>query len=122
MTSNIRTLEQQRALRAFQLVTSVGEETRDKYKSHVKSIPALIQSNGLGQTLAFFKSKSDYRLIYDHLQQNLKDTGIIREDALKEIMDMDIRKYMWASAETLRFVNWLRRFVDSELGTGKTKK
>ncbi|HIH73374.1 MAG: CRISPR-associated protein, Cmr5 family [Thermococcales archaeon 44_46] len=77
----LRSLEQKRAKFAYEAVTKVKEisNSRDKniqkkYASYVKSAPALILTNGLPSTLAFYLSKikegeTEYTKIKEELEK-----------------------------------------------------
>ena len=80
--STIRTLENGRASVAYKFAEEgksvpEGYEYKDtEYKSYVKKMSVLIKTNGLGQTLAFIKSKrkkeekkkkNAYDLIYSQI-------------------------------------------------------
>jgi CRISPR-associated protein Cmr5 len=51
-----KSLDQERAAYAWKCVQSVKDKQKD-YKNLAKSLPALVMSNGLIQTLAFLKAK-----------------------------------------------------------------
>ncbi|HXG36040.1 MAG TPA: type III-B CRISPR module-associated protein Cmr5, partial [Dehalococcoidia bacterium] len=56
-----KTLEQQRARRAWDCVQEVTNQPQDfkkKYSSLARKVPMLVLTNGLGQTLAFLLSKA----------------------------------------------------------------
>ena len=83
----------------------------------------MILSNGLGQTLAFIKSKSKeanaYELIYTHLTAYMKSevTTMISmpqeiSDLTEWVISMESPKYKHANQEILAFLNWLRRFAE----------
>ena len=65
--TTLKAIEQGRATYAFDAVKSVTsnkeltqeelKRLKESYKSAAKKLPVLIQTNGLGQTLAFVKSK-----------------------------------------------------------------
>jgi CRISPR-associated protein Cmr5 len=68
MQQNVTTLkgiEQGRATYAFKVVQEVSDnepkKLKENYKSVAKKLPVLIKTNGLGQTLAFVKSKGGKR-------------------------------------------------------------
>lgn len=121
--SQIRTIEQKRAEFAFKKVGEVKKKNfSDKYKSHAKSLPMLIKTNGLGQTLAFIKSKDKaYENIYNHISEWIKEDPkqIINLDNNKGLLEelisenTDTYTYKAVTMEVLSFLNWLRRFVDS---------
>jgi len=101
-----------------------------EYKSYVKNLPSLIKTNGLGQTLAFYKSKrqkeSDkkknaYDLIYNQLYKWLIHencltrhvvVSAIGEDLVEKVISMKSLDYRTVTIEVLTFVNWLKRFTD----------
>jgi CRISPR-associated protein Cmr5 len=57
-TNTIKSLEQGRAKFAYECASKGSQQpTKKEYKSHVKKIPMLIKTNGLGSTFAFVKSK-----------------------------------------------------------------
>jgi CRISPR-associated protein Cmr5 len=93
------------------------------YRSYVKKIPTMILSNGLGQTLAFIKSKSKkenaYKLIYEQLTEYMRSpypTRIQMPEDKKELIDWviscDSEKYRYITQEILAFLNWLKRFAE----------
>ena len=81
MTANLKSLSQKRADFAYKAVLEVKEESKEvqkKYSSYVKSAPALILSNGLPASLAFYfskmkiKSESDYKAVQEELKKEDK--------------------------------------------------
>jgi CRISPR-associated protein Cmr5 len=131
----IRSLEQRRAEFAFKKIEEVAKRNRkvqDKYSSYVKKAPVLIQTNGLGSALLFFKSKfgegeeSDlsadkeaYRLLYDHINEWLKERGFTEgKDAVEWIISADSLKVFQATEETIALLNWLKRFAEAKLEGG----
>jgi len=119
-----QTKEIDRAKRAYNCVIAVKDtQFEDKYSSYVKSAPTMILSNGLGQSLAFWKSKAASRSIeaqaYQTLLSNLdENVQIISNqgqlfDAV--INRFDHSQYKLAAKEALAFLAWLKRFASSEL-------
>jgi CRISPR-associated protein Cmr5 len=93
------------------------------YRSYIKNIPTMILSNGLGQTLAFIKSKSEkgnaYELIYEQLTEYMRSpytTRMQMPEDKKELIDWviscDSEKYRYITQEILAFLNWLKRFAE----------
>lgn len=135
-STTINKLENGRAERAYQFAEegkSIPENYEYKntdYKSYVKKLPSLIKTNGLGQTLAFYKSKRQkkpdkkknaYDLIYKQTYNWLTDKrclmkGIVERadgnDLTKKVISMNSFDYRAITIEVLAFVNWLRRFAD----------
>ncbi|MGE0826749.1 MAG: type III-B CRISPR module-associated protein Cmr5 [Candidatus Binatia bacterium] len=127
--SQQRSLEQKRAAQAWECVTAIkGKPYEKDYSSLARSAPADIQSNGLGQTLAFWRAKG-----YDkgkpkdngHAQLLSHVSGWIR-DQQKEIGSKDMLEwiakesatdqYRRATAEAMAFLAWVKRFAEAELG------
>jgi len=119
--SMIRSLEQGRAMYAYNCaLKGYGENFSDKYKSHARKIPVLIKTNGLGQTLAYMKSKSDgaYKLLYGQIGDWLRDDPKVLlelkngEDLVQKVVSLESPRYRAVTIEVLAFMNWLRRFAD----------
>lgn len=123
--SRQQTLEQQRATKAWELVSQVKENAKE-YNSWVKKVPVLILMNGLGQTLAFLKSKSNHEkeLLYDHLsawlmtQMSWSPQAQQKNDLLERLIHESSANYRRATIEALAFLNWLKRFADTLLEGG----
>lgn len=130
MSSSKQTIDQQRAKQAWQDVKAVDDRHRDtlgrKYNSLARSAPAMVQSNGLGQTLAFFRAKagpnrsSEHWLLYSHLSRwvmvQLGQTdGKVQDGLLEWIVQQDTQSYRRATAETLAYLSWLKRFAEAVL-------
>jgi len=119
--SNIKTLEQGRASKAYEFAIAGSQiEKKKEYKSYVKKIPMLIKTNGLGSTFAFMKSKGGtYNLIYNQTYEWLKTDnklGIFNtqqnEDLVAKIVNLESPQYRALTNEVLAFFNWLRRFAE----------
>jgi len=125
----ISKLEKGRAEFAYRCVEKAIEIFKDnskkqkEYKSYTRKIPTMILSNGLGQTLAFIKAKSEkgnaYDLIYSQLTEYMKSAHTVRIQMPKEkndfvewVISCDSSKYRYITQEILAFLNWLRRFAE----------
>jgi CRISPR-associated protein Cmr5 len=98
------------------------------YCSYVKKIPTMILSNGLGQTLAFVKAKSEkgnaYDLIYKQLTEYIRSEHTIRitpedkkeleekNDLVEWVISCNSSTYRYITQEILAFLNWLKRFAE----------
>ncbi len=117
----MRSLEQERAKFTYEKVKSVmGAEFEEDYARYVKSAPALILANGLGNTLAFYKSKKKkaYDTLYDHLNEWLKERGFYDDntDVLEWIMSSaDSLQVFRATQEVLSLLNWMTKFAKAML-------
>ena len=123
--SNRQKIESGRAEAAYNFVVEVkGESYAEYYKSYVKKLAPLIQTNGFGNTIAFVHSKSKfdkngnpnnaYAKIYKQLSEWLKKKELIgkNDDLMKSIVSVDSKKYRQLTTESLALINWWRRFVD----------
>ena len=119
--SMIRSLEQGRAKYAYDCALKGSKEKfSKKYKSYTRKIPVLIKTNGLGQTLAYLKSKKDdaYELLYNQVSNWLrKDAKVLLElkegdDLVQKVVSLESPLYRAVTVEVLAFMNWLRRFAD----------
>lgn len=124
--STIKGLEQGRAKFAYDKVFNEVVKKKVKkdkeYKSYVRKIPALIKTNGLGETFAFINAKKTtdeeksgyaYYLIYAHTTQWLKAKKLLpNEDLIGWIISLDSAEYRIATNEVLSFFKWLSRFAE----------
>lgn len=133
--SRLQTLEQKRAAEAWSCIQAVSEDIdsskfKKEYRSIVMKLPTLILTNGLGQTLAFLKSKgknddsNPEEKVYGDLQgwlakPNVVNWGRVTHDELIErIMAIDSTKYRFVTMESLSFLNWLKKFADGCITKG----
>ena len=125
--TTLKVIEQGRAKYAFEKVKKISEDQseklKDNYKSAAKKLPVLIKMNGLGQTLAFMKSKSGtesgkgYEILYEQIGTWLQTEdvkGLVSKNGelVKEIIQLESPVYRQVTVETLALLNWMRRFVD----------
>jgi CRISPR-associated protein Cmr5 len=114
-----QTQEQQRAAQAWNDVKSViGKKWAKEYKSAVKSGPADIQTSGLGQTVAFWRSKKNdeqYQAAYAHVHKWLQHKMGITLDLREWIATTSSNEYRLATVEALAYLGWLKRFADAEI-------
>jgi CRISPR-associated protein Cmr5 len=134
--SKQRSLEQERAAAAWNCVETVKNGKNDKGKSFAKeygqlakSAPADIQTNGLGQTLAFWRAKGfekgkprDGDNEHAHL---LADVSTWVKEQIKWQSNLELLEwitkeastndYRRTTAEAMAFLQWLKRFAEAEL-------
>ena len=91
---------------------SKRKKAQKAYKTGAKKLPVLIITNGLGQALAFIKTRND--TLYQDLTDWLHSKEFIEknDDLVSEVIRMDSHEYRRLTTETLAFLNWVRRFVD----------
>lgn len=122
-------------IRAIKDLDKSQEKKLEKeYRSLARGLNAMIQINGLGQTLGFLKAKgkgdekkSHYQLLL-HLTNWMQDLKHFRasnsyvmqegyDGLLRWVVDPETSSddYRRATAECLAFGVWLRRFAEGEL-------
>jgi CRISPR-associated protein Cmr5 len=115
--ADLQSLDQRRAAYAW---TAVGDSPPSEYTNLAKGAPALIMSNGLMQTLAFYKSKKSKG--HDKLLGNilgwlatspmpavLNSAGF--DKAMAELHGGNSDLYMRATEEALEILRWIRQFA-----------
>lgn len=117
-----QTRDQQRAQSAWQNVRQVPVEKGTEYGSLARGLAAMIQTNGLGQTLAFLQAKAEgkadkpHALLLRHLSGwvGQQMTGQDRTDLLEWLITQNSDAYRRATAEALAYALWLRRFAEAK--------
>lgn len=136
-------LDQLRAQVAFKHVTTVNEwkeADREKYRSTIMSLPALVRSAGLSQALHFVYSRENpgktgekpwNRKLLAQLAEQLARVDASLFVAGKEAEDgpmldavrrADLAKYLRLTQEALASVNWYVRFAQGELKVKEERK
>lgn len=138
-----RLAEMQRAESAYARVREVSRiadtSERAVYARRSNDLAAMILSDGLGQTLAYLRSKAKnresaaqrahYRLYQDASAWVMSRQGFATApaqpaaganppppDLLSALMTQDVNYYRRATVELLAYATWLKRFVEAELG------
>jgi len=125
--SQIKNIEHERAKEAWNCVDYVNSEEKDKFKKEYRSIvmksPTMVITNGLGQTLAFLKSKGKndaskpeeklYRDIDSWLGKQIQWTA--KGGLMERVIALPNDKFRYATAETLSYLSWIKRFADAVL-------
>lgn len=119
-------LDQQRAAHALKRVEELEKgdaKIAGKYAGYVKALPAAILSNGLGQALATELSAKDkaHDKVAEHVASWLFEApgspyGLRPNDGhakalLGCIVAGDQRAYVWAQAEAIAYVGWLKKLA-----------
>jgi|SRR6266487_1899138 len=140
--SRRRYSEQKRGAQAWENIRAIKDldkQNADKklekeYRSLARGLNAMIQINGLGQTLGFLKAKGKQQEGKPHYQLLLHLTTWMQDDEhfhaansdvmrrgydglLQWVLDIDTSSddYRRATTECLAFGVWLRRFAEAEL-------
>ena len=132
VVTTLKGIEQGRAKFAFEKVKEISDNSEDgserlkeNYKSMAKKLPVLIKTNGLGQTLAFLKSKGGkidkktinaHDKLYEHIGTWLQTEGfkglVDPGELVEQVINLESHAYRQVTVETLALLNWMRRFVD----------
>lgn len=125
----IQTMEQKRARYALKCVeefTRVDKEWQEGIVRCTNQLPALIHMNGLGQAMAFFKSKGQKEKGYADLYSIvgkwlcLESDGKVfansgHGDVLAAITQGDMFEYMRAQGEAQALLEWIKKFAQAML-------
>jgi CRISPR-associated protein Cmr5 len=130
-------LEQKRAKHALDRIKTLSLEKSGNYASYVKALPAAILMNGLGQALATERAASDPSKAHLKLATHVSE-WLLSEEAhtkykspaegedakldpaqklLSRIVAGDQNAYVWAQAEAIAYVTWLKKFAGAFLET-----
>lgn len=140
-----RNIEQKRGQQAWKNVSEIrdivklknNEKLEKEYRSQARGLNAMIQINGLGQTLGFLKAKGENNenkasyLLLKHLTEWMQGHFIAAnsrvlqngyDGLLKWVIDEQTSSadYRRATTECMAFGMWLRRFAEGELKAPKT--
>ncbi len=119
-------LEQRRAAEAWRAATdAASHEWKKEYENLAKAAPALIMSNGLMQTLAFFQGKGKKhhlalnKQILDWLSQRFEWVGRSQVSGdksefakvMKALHGSEPMNYRLATEEAMALLKWIRQFA-----------
>ncbi len=135
-----QTTEQARATYAthcVQAALAANPKQAGHYRSYARQWGTLVHTNGLGQALAFARSKAGagpkrddkeaaWKLLYDHTSQWLTGTDTAHQlptpkplannadaDALTAITTTALPTYLLATAEAIALAVWLKRLAEA---------
>lgn len=123
----MRTFDQIRAEFAWQRVNAVEQGVREKYRNLAKSLPALVMTNGLMQSLAFLRGKADHRdrnehdRLLSHILEWLQEAGVIpgQQIGFEAAMNWCVAPerttldYQHATEEAQAILRWIRQLADT---------
>jgi CRISPR-associated protein Cmr5 len=122
-TTRRLSLQQRRAASAYAQVNTIAKDRNGKeYGSLVRGLPAMIQTDGLAQTLAFLLAKAGndvtkpHHRAYDHLKAWLSQPDQFNfgnRDLLQWLLTQDSATYRMVATETLAYLGWMKRFVEA---------
>lgn len=130
--AEIKLQSQQRAAFAYacmQNALKLDNSVQKELKAYIQGLPAMIQMNGFGQAIAFYKSHPEskrggkaYQLIYSWLSDWLKKQSIYSKDLMSAICDGQMSDYQLATAETQALLVWLKKFARAYLAIEDSSK
>lgn len=112
-----QTLEQQRAAAAWRAVQNVSANNGKEFRSVAASLPADIQANGLGQTMAFLAAKGEeehkavLNAVTGWVTQRLNIGNVKFMEWL--MTKATTEQYRHATSEAVAFAIWLKRFAEA---------
>ncbi len=129
---SLQTISQERARHALDNIQNVKGISEDKLKSYIVGMPAMILMSGFGQTCAFYVSKAEFTKEDSKRKDEHKAYGKVVEilwgwlkehvsafadkpDLMTAITHVTAQEYQLAEAESLEYLNWLKKFAKAYL-------
>ncbi len=117
--SNQQSTEQKRAENAWQSIEKVdekGDTVKQNYGSWARKLPAMIQTNGLAQAMAFLcaKGKEHHKLLYKHVSEWVLRDDKNNDQLIPLILKESSGSYRRRSTEAISYSLWLRRFAEGK--------
>lgn len=121
-----QTIQQKRASYAMKKITALQThlkaDEQKEFISYASGLPAMIHTNGLGQTMAFCKMKGKDRESYKQLY-DIISVWLCKEcqpyhgktDVLTGITETDCQQYQLATVEALALMSWVKKFAKAFL-------
>lgn len=129
-----RSLDNDRAVFAYEKVSEVKQPNAKEFRSLVRSVPAMIQMNGLGATIAFLyakkedkkkKDKNHHGELYDILSNWSKKQSYMKnmpKDLMEAIMELDSNTYRRLTKEMMQLMMWIKRFAEGMIPVDKEQQ
>ena len=125
----MKTLQQKRAQFALQKVKErktefKNKENLQKYRSSLLNLPAMITTNGLIPTIAFYMKDDVRKRIVEDIIAELKDEEEIKNPPdisqfLENLVKIDTKELRMITKQVLSFAEWLKRMAEVEIETGE---
>lgn len=133
MASNRTNQETKRAAAAWEKISTVKQneasDFRDQYRTLAQKFPTVVQTNGIGQALAFLRAKGKgdnakaHQRFYNDVAEwvissfNQFQTG---DDLLHKLVQEEHGIiYRAVATEAMAYGRWLKRFAEAELKKDK---
>jgi CRISPR-associated protein Cmr5 len=90
------------------------------YKNKINKLPAMLHTNGVGNTIAFISQKSEWDLVYKDISyylvnnSNIPFKQKIGTDLMKCVKELKDDELKILQLELFAFINWLRRFAKGD--------
>ena len=116
--SNVRDLASQTAQYAFTCAKVAKEKKLKEYPQYVKKLPTMIRNAGFAKAFAFGYSKKGVHedinkdIIKWLHQKKIIEKEMPTEEFIQTIINKDTDTYRRAINETMKFLDWLRRFAE----------
>jgi len=128
----MRTLSQKRSeyalKKVLEYINDKNQKAKEEFASFISGTPSQILQNGFGQSLAFWFSKSKGKDKYNFILEAIKEWLSLDEndiknnfippsntikDFIKNISTLDQKKYLSAQKETLKLLEWIKRYAQA---------
>ena len=104
---------------AFSSIQTIGNTNRE-FRSLARSMPSMIQVNGLGAGVAFLCAKKKranaHERMYKLLNEWLKERGYLKPgkqaDLMESIVNLDSSTYRLYTNECMNLCLWVKRFAE----------
>jgi CRISPR-associated protein Cmr5 len=88
-----------------------GLSLKKETVNFLKGLPPMIMQNGLGQTIAFIKSKSkdnkDYERVLNVFNKLFESQDLIKD----KILNAQPKKYIHMQKEAIEYAGWMKKFA-----------
>lgn len=130
----LKKIIEKREIKEERKVEEYYDKIEKSYNSYIKRVPVYIQTNGLGNSLAFYKSKFGlekeeslspenraYKLLYCHINEWSKNKLKKGQDILEWIISDNASStdVFRITKEILALLSWMKRFAEAELKEGE---
>lgn len=104
---------------------------KQEFRSLARSMPSMLQVNGLGAVTAFIYSKKSGSLsahgrMYDLIQKWLEAKECVisvgKEDLMEQILNLDSETYRLYTNEIMNLCLWVKRFAEGMIESGKNNE
>lgn len=125
--SEVRMIAQERAEFALNKVLEIEKEIEKnrmkEFRNFSAGVPSIILQNGFGQTIAFFLSKDkspQHQIMVEIIKEWLLQRNFIEnveenKDFVLKISKLNQQKYLYIQDETLKLLEWVKRYAHAFL-------